>query len=56
MRLGQFAQFIDRARFAVILGAELADGNVSLKDLDAGAQQVVPLAGIDALITRAPHA
>ena len=45
-----------RARFAVILGAELADGNVSLKDLDAGAQQVVPLAGIDALITRAPHA
>jgi len=45
-----------RARFAVILGAELADGNVSLKDLDAGAQQVVPLAGIDALIKRAPHA
>ncbi|MEY5032132.1 MAG: Histidine--tRNA ligase [Planctomycetota bacterium] len=45
-----------RARFAVILGAELADGNVSLKDLDAGAQQVVSLAGIDALIKRAPHA
>ena len=45
-----------RARFAVILGAELADGNVSLKDLDAGAQQVVSLAGIDALIKRATHA
>ena len=41
-----------RARFAVILGAELADGNVALKDLDAGSQQVVPLAGIEALLRR----
>ena len=41
-----------RARFAVILGAELADGNVALKDLDAGSQQVVPLADIEALLRR----
>jgi len=35
-----------RARFAVILGAELAEGNVALKNLDAGSQQVVPLASL----------
>ena len=35
-----------RARLAVILGAELAEGNVALKNLDAGSQQVVPLAGL----------
>lgn len=36
-----------RARFAVILGAELADGNVAVKDLDAGTQAVVPLAELE---------
>ncbi|MEY2715459.1 MAG: Anticodon binding domain, partial [Planctomycetota bacterium] len=35
-----------RARLAVILGAELAEGNVALKNLDAGSQQVVPLASL----------
>ncbi len=41
-----------RARFAVILGAELADGNVAVKDLDAGTQSLVPLSGLeDALRT-----
>ncbi len=33
----------ERAHFAVIIGDELADGNVQLKDLDAGSQQLVPL-------------
>jgi histidyl-tRNA synthetase len=33
----------DRAHFVVIIGDELADGNVQLKDLDAGSQQLVPL-------------
>ena len=36
----------NRARSAVILGAELAEGNVVLKNLDGGSQQVVALAGI----------
>jgi histidyl-tRNA synthetase len=31
----------DRAHFAVILGDELADGHVQLKDLEAGSQQLV---------------
>jgi histidyl-tRNA synthetase len=31
----------------VILGAELADGNVAVKDLDAGTQAVVPLAELE---------
>jgi histidyl-tRNA synthetase len=44
-----------RARFAVILGAELAEGNVALKDLDAGTQQVMPLAGIADLLKAARH-
>ena len=35
-----------RARFAVILGAELAEGAVALKNLDAGTQETVPLAGL----------
>ena len=39
-----------RARFAVILGNELAGGNVALKNLDAGSQAVVPLAGLADLI------
>ena len=33
----------DRAHFVVIIGDELADGNVQLKDLDAGSQQLVAL-------------
>jgi histidyl-tRNA synthetase len=36
----------DRAHFAVIVGDELADGQVQLKDLDAGTQKVV---GVDDL-------
>jgi histidyl-tRNA synthetase len=35
-----------RARLAVILGAELADGQVALKDLDAGSQRLVPISAI----------
>jgi histidyl-tRNA synthetase len=31
----------DRAHFAVIIGDELADGQVQLKDLDAGSQKLV---------------
>jgi histidyl-tRNA synthetase len=33
----------DRAHFAVILGDELTDGQVQLRDLEAGSQQLVPL-------------
>jgi len=33
----------ERAHFAVILGDELADGQVQLKDLDAGSQKLVPV-------------
>jgi histidyl-tRNA synthetase len=43
----------NRARMAVILGAELAEGSVALKDLDAGTQQVVPLATVVAAIKSA---
>jgi histidyl-tRNA synthetase len=35
-----------RARAALILGAELSDGHVALKDLDAGSQRLVPLASV----------
>ncbi|MFN9078799.1 MAG: ATP phosphoribosyltransferase regulatory subunit, partial [bacterium] len=35
-----------RARLAVILGAELADGQVAVKDLDAGSQRLVPISAI----------
>ena len=45
-----------RARFAIILGAELADGAVALKDLDAGSQQVVPLQGIETLLKQSKRA
>jgi len=39
------------ARFAVILGEdEAARGAVTLRDLDAGTQEEVPLAGLDALL------
>jgi histidyl-tRNA synthetase len=33
----------EHAHFAVIIGDELSDGNVQLKDLDAGSQQLVAL-------------
>jgi histidyl-tRNA synthetase len=36
----------DHAHFAVILGDELADGQVQLRDLEAGSQQLVPIADL----------
>jgi histidyl-tRNA synthetase len=42
-----------RARFAVLLGAELADGRVMLKDLASGEQRPVALTELPALL-RAP--
>jgi len=36
----------ERAHFVVIIGDELDDGNVQLKDLDAGSQQLVALADL----------
>jgi len=36
----------DRAHFAVIVGDEIADGGVQLRDLEAGSQQLVPLDGL----------
>jgi histidyl-tRNA synthetase len=33
----------EHAHFVVIIGDELADGNVQLKDLEAGSQQLVAL-------------
>jgi histidyl-tRNA synthetase len=44
-----------RARFAVILGAELAQGAVALKDLDGGAQELVPLAQVATRLAGAPR-
>jgi histidyl-tRNA synthetase len=44
-----------RARFAVILGAELADGRAQLKDLASGEQRLVALAELAAAL-RAPGA
>jgi histidyl-tRNA synthetase len=43
----------DGAHFAVILGDELADGQVQLRDLQAGTQQVVPAADLVRHLTRA---
>ncbi|MFH1474453.1 MAG: histidine--tRNA ligase [Chloroflexota bacterium] len=40
------------AHFAVILGDELTDGDVGLRDLDAGSQKLVPLADLAALLRR----
>jgi histidyl-tRNA synthetase len=40
------------ARFAVIVGDELADGNIVLRDLDAASQKPVALAGLPALLRR----
>jgi histidyl-tRNA synthetase len=41
------------AHFAVILGDELADGQVQLRDLQAGTQQLVPTADLVRHLTRA---
>jgi histidyl-tRNA synthetase len=41
------------AHFAVILGDELADGQVQLRDLQAGTQQVVPVADLVRHLARA---
>ncbi len=43
----------DHAHFAVIIGDELADGNVQLKDLEAGTQRLVPLAELAHELARA---
>ena len=43
----------DHAHFAVIVGDELADGDVQLRDLPAGTQKVVPVADVAREITRA---
>jgi histidyl-tRNA synthetase len=42
-----------RARFAIILGAELAQGMVVVKDLDGGSQRPVPVAGVVAELVAA---
>jgi histidyl-tRNA synthetase len=43
----------DHAHFAVIIGDELAEGNVQLKDLEAGTQRLVPLADLAHELARA---
>jgi histidyl-tRNA synthetase len=43
----------DRAHFAVIVGDELADGQVQLKDLDAGTQKLVNVADLAREVARA---
>jgi histidyl-tRNA synthetase len=43
----------DGAHFAVILGDELADGQVQLRDLQAGTQRVVPAADLARELARA---
>ena len=43
----------DRAHFAVIVGDELASGEVALRDLPAGTQKLVPLADLAREIKRA---
>ncbi len=40
------------AHFAVILGDELAAGDVGLRDLDGASQKLVPLADLAALLRR----
>jgi len=42
----------DGARFAVIVGGDLADGLVQLRDLGAASQKPVPLADLPALLRR----
>jgi histidyl-tRNA synthetase len=43
----------DHAHFAVIVGDELAEGNVQLKDLEAGTQRLVPLVDLAHELARA---
>lgn len=43
----------DHAHFAVIIGDELRDGHVQLKDLEAGTQRLVPLADLARELARA---
>jgi histidyl-tRNA synthetase len=43
----------EHAHFAVIIGDELADGDVQLKDLEAGTQRLVPLADLARELARA---
>jgi histidyl-tRNA synthetase len=43
----------EHAHFAVIIGDELNDGNVQLKDLEAGTQRLVPLDGLAKELARA---
>ena len=43
----------DHAHFAVIVGDELADGHVQLKDLEAGTQHLVPLESLAKDLARA---
>ena len=43
----------EHAHFAVIIGDELAEGNVQLKDLEAGTQRLVPLADLPRELARA---
>ena len=43
----------EHAHFAVIIGDELIDGHVQLKDLEAGTQRLVPLADLARELARA---
>jgi histidyl-tRNA synthetase len=43
----------EHAHFAVIIGDELTEGNVQLKDLEAGTQRLVPLADLARELARA---
>jgi histidyl-tRNA synthetase len=43
----------EHAHFAVIIGDELAEGNVQLKDLEAGTQRLVPLSDLARELARA---
>jgi len=43
----------EHAHFAVLIGDELAEGNVQLKDLEAGTQRLVPLADLARELARA---
>jgi histidyl-tRNA synthetase len=43
----------EHAHFAVIIGDELDEGNVQLKDLEAGTQRLVPLADLARELARA---
>jgi histidyl-tRNA synthetase len=57
-KLGRQIEAADRegAHFVVILGDELADGQVGLKDLKAGTQKLVALADLARELARADDA